>query len=81
MEKKQTPSFLNNFDTKSSPTHERTYLDPIMYIHESVVVRLTGWLVVVFTIYKPFSGGGARGIMVIVVGNGHGDTSSNPGRD
>ena len=25
--------------------------------------------------------GGARGGMVIVVGNGHGDTSSNPGRD
>ena len=25
--------------------------------------------------------GGARGIMVIIVGNGHGDTSSNPGRD
>ena len=25
--------------------------------------------------------GGARGVMVIVVGNGHGDTSSNPGRD
>ena len=24
---------------------------------------------------------GARGIMVIVVGNEHGDTSSNPGRD
>ena len=24
--------------------------------------------------------GGARGVMVIVVGNGHGDTSSNPGR-
>ena len=24
---------------------------------------------------------GARGAMVIVVGNGHGDTSSNPGRD
>ena len=23
----------------------------------------------------------ARGVMVIVVGNGHGDTSSNPGRD
>ena len=23
---------------------------------------------------------GARGVMVIVVGNGHGDTSSNPGR-
>ena len=24
--------------------------------------------------------GGARDVMVIVVGNGHGDTSSNPGR-
>ena len=23
---------------------------------------------------------GARGVVVIVVGNGHGDTSSNPGR-
>ena len=23
----------------------------------------------------------ARSVMVIVVGNGHGDTSSNPGRD
>ena len=23
---------------------------------------------------------GSRGVMVIVVGNGHGDTSSNPGR-
>ena len=23
--------------------------------------------------------GGAHGIMVIVIGNGHGDTSSNPG--
>ena len=28
-----------------------------------------------------FSSGGARGVMVIVVGNGLGDTSSNPGRD
>ena len=26
------------------------------------------------------TGGGARGVMVIVVGNEHGDTSSNPGR-
>ena len=25
--------------------------------------------------------GGARGVMVIVVGNGHGDTSSNPRPD
>ena len=27
------------------------------------------------------SSGGARGVMVIVVGNGHDDTSSNPGQD
>ena len=27
------------------------------------------------------SAGSARGVMVIVVGNWHGDTSSNPGRD
>ena len=37
------------------------------------------------TVYKLFvwdkNMGGARGVMVIVVGNGHGDTSSNPGRD
>ena len=25
--------------------------------------------------------GGARGVMVIVVRNGHGDSSSNPGRE
>ena len=25
--------------------------------------------------------GGARGVMVIVVGNGHSDMNSNPGRD
>ena len=30
---------------------------------------------------KEYSGGGARGVIVIVVGNEHGDTSSNPGRD
>ena len=29
----------------------------------------------------PILTGGARGVIVIVVGNGHGDTSSNPGRD
>ena len=28
-----------------------------------------------------FDRGGARGVVVIVVGNEHGDTSSNPGRD
>ena len=33
-------------------------------------------------IYKNYKKiGGARGVMVIVTGYGHGDTSSNPGRD
>ena len=30
---------------------------------------------------NPWCIGGARGVMVIVVGNGHDDSSSNPGRD
>ena len=32
-------------------------------------------------IYKIFKFGGARGVMVIFAGYGHGDTSSNPGWD
>ena len=42
-------------------------------------------LIIRYTITKNrnnFKGiGGARGVMVIVVGNGHGNTSSNPGQD
>ena len=34
-----------------------------------------------FFLWHPIGGAGAGGVMVIVVGNGHGDTSSNPGRD
>ena len=30
---------------------------------------------------KKKKNGGARGVMVIIVGNGQGNTSSNPGRD
>ena len=32
-------------------------------------------------LYNSHNFGGARGVMVIVVGIGHDDTSSNPGRD
>ena len=31
--------------------------------------------------YHPSIIGGARGVVIIAVGNEHGDTSSNPGRD
>ena len=34
----------------------------------------------VYNVYYNYTVG-ARGVVVIVVGNGHGDTSSNPGRD
>ena len=30
---------------------------------------------------NPLETGSVRGVMVIVVGNGHGDTSSNPGQE
>ena len=35
----------------------------------------------ILSIYTCIFCGGACGVMVIVVGNGHGDTSSSPGRD
>ena len=34
-----------------------------------------------FSSNNPLLYGGARGVMVILAGNGHGDTCSNPGRD
>ena len=41
------------------------------------------WSLIEYLIHKTLWHicGGARGVVVIVVGNGHGDTSSNPGRD
>ena len=38
-------------------------------------------IIPVFRVLLKFTCGGARGVMGIVVGNGHGDTSSNSGRD
>ena len=53
------------------------YICSIRDLDYSVLFRrLNFWLSVDY-----FYLAGARGIMVIVVGNGHGDTSSNPGRD
>ncbi len=36
-------------------------------------------VLIFFIDYHKVPDGGARGVVVIVVGNGHGDTSSNPG--
>ena len=46
-------------------------------------ITLTAIATKVKSIYGPIliMIGGARGVMAIVVGKGHGDTSSNPGRD
>ena len=41
------------------------------------VAKISHWQTL-FNSLLPFHGG-ARGVMVIVIGNGHGDTSSNPG--
>ena len=45
-----------------------------VYILKLYYVRLV-------KILKSIMSSGARSVMVIVVGNGHGDTGSNPGRD
>ena len=45
-------------------------------------ISFTAWPTLAFLLCMiDFLVGGARGVMVIVVGNGHGDTSSNPGQD
>ncbi len=53
-------------------------MDLVIDVYEGLL--LGTWNHITVCIYISIIGG-ARGIMVIVVGNGHGDTSSNPGRD
>ena len=56
------------------------YLKPF----NCVQIKLLVWAVLETTLLfanKLLIKGGARGVIVIVVGNEHGDTSSNPGRD
>ena len=51
-----------------------------LYVFDLVLCVMAYKRSMVILMSKPFYGG-ARGVMVIVVGNGHGDTSSNPGQD
>ena len=44
-------------------------------VMDAMLTGLTGTAAFIDDIF------GARGVMVIIVGNGHGNTSSNPGRD
>ena len=55
---------------------------PAMGLNSTTIVLLDGWLWHQITYNGWYAiKGGACGVMVIVVGNGHGDTSSYPGRD
>ena len=47
-----------------------------IYISNNIIKR-----VVNYHLYIYYNSEGGRGVMVIDVGNGHGDTSSNPERD
>ena len=59
---------------------ERVIPREILTIPKSPFLGKGGWSLLSF--YLSYSGyGGARNVMVIVVGNGHGDSSSNPGRE
>ena len=64
-----------------------------LYVNWSIYFRYVSWFInfrglpikekiapLLFETQTLFLGG-ARGVLVIVVGNGHGDTSSNPGLD
>ena len=57
----------------SNPKHRIVTF--IMFVLKTIVSRA---IVILFRCLSYF---GARGVMVTVLGNGHGDTSSNPGRD
>ena len=53
------------------------YIYIYIYIYKYILWNVQNFII---ALRNKISLGGARGVMVIVVGNGHGDTSSNPGR-
>ena len=55
------------------------YTDIKFHILSEYIDR--NWNMFKMQIYIYIYLGSAHGVMVIIVGNGHGDTSSNPGRD
>ena len=56
-----------------------TYIYIYIYIHMGLLI-LEKTYTYIYRL-RPQSKQGARGVVVIAVGNEHGDTSSNPGRD
>ena len=73
-----------NMSADKSTHNSNEYKRTLSYI--SVSKRDLHTYSIVYTLVLSFTLivskiGGARGVMIIVIGNGHGDTSSNPGRD
>ena len=60
-------------------THIFVYLRVMSRVVITIVYKSLIFMVMESNIITSL--GGARGVMIIVVGNEHGDTSSNPGRD
>ena len=54
---------------------------PFPFWWVSIIYQVISFLLTVDFKTNLSRSGGARGVVVIVVGNGHGDSSSNPGRD
>ena len=72
---------MNSLNTKNRKL-DLTKISKNNLVNNSVVFfRFSGKLYSHIHIGDYIYLGGARGVMVIVVGNGHSDTSSNPGRD
>ena len=57
-------------------TNLSTWADMVLFMGKIQVFNLLRGITIIVVKVK-----GARGVMVIVVENGHRDTSSNPGRD
>ena len=73
MEADITIKIKHLFDVSGS---KNAFLQSVLQITAIVLVSVINYYHIMGYIYY-----GARGVMVIVVGNGHGNTSSNPGRD
>ena len=54
-------------------------LDCVKIVLQNIITKSKCFILFIYLFFLLVCGG-ARGVMVIVVGNGHGDTSSNPER-
>ena len=74
------PEFLFHMSEFFSSTIDWNYYTP-GYESESYFISYVYFTIKISLYFSELSWTEHYGVMVIVVGNGHGDTSSNPGRD